>query len=239
MIKNCIMSGAETFLFIFLALLVLAAVILTIYFVFRHDNKKNNPPTSNGGNTNKGGGGTTNTGLTNLLPPGSGATGPVNLLVPGFFSISPEMNSSAYMSFQAPISPGSTLSLPIIVPEDTSINCSKYAWQNVSNNNFTSGLISNSRDIGGLTFPANLNSENQANVRAFLGNNTTANANWSYNPVNKTWCSLENPNTCLFYQAPNPVSPNGAVFLNALPAGDIPDNFKWNNVPSIAAPNCF
>lgn len=241
------MSGGEIFLFIFLGLLLLVGIILTIYFVYRHDNKKNDQ--SDFKRTAVGSTGANGTNLTNLLPPGQtapvnllpGATGPGNnppTLVTGNFSISPEMDSSAFMTFEDPIISGSRTPLPIIVPSDTSINCSKYSWRNVANDNFTSGLISNSRDIGGLNFPANLNSGSEANVRAILSNNTITNANWVYNITSKTWCSLANPNTCLFYQGPNPVSPNGSVFLNTLPTGNIPNNFKWNNISTISSPNC-
>lgn len=222
MIKNCNMSGGETFIFIFLALLVLAGVIVAIYFILKHDDKKNNPPT----NTNNGTGN------------GVGPTGPTNPLVSGNFSISSQINPNVFMTFNE-----SRNRLPVITSSDASITCSKYSWQNISNNSFRSALISNatSSEVGAFVSPVNLTAGGFTGEglgeQVILTNNPAIdeNTNFQYSSTNKTWCSITNPTSCLFYNS------NGIVTLENISAGNFAnqlDNFKWDNVPVISSPNC-
>ncbi len=216
------MSGGETFIFIFLALLVLAGVIVAIYFILKHDDKKNNPPT----NTNNGTGN------------GVGPTGPTNPLVSGNFSISPQVNPNVFMTFNE-----SRNRLPVITSSDASITCSKYSWQNISNNSFRSALISNaaSSEVGAFVSPVNLTAGGFTGEglgeQVILTNNPAIdeNTNFQYSSTNKTWCSITNPTSCLFYNS------NGIVTLENISAGNFAnqlDNFKWDNVPVISSPNC-
>lgn len=226
MIKNCIMSGGETFIFIFLALLVLAGVIVAIYFILKHDDKKNNPPTNSGGGSNNGTGN------------GVGPTGPTNPLVSGNFSISPQINPNVFMTFNE-----SRNQLPVITSSDTSISCTKYSWQNISNNSFRSALISNatSSEVGAFVSPVNLTAGGFTGEglgeQVILTNDPAIdeNTNFQYSSTNKTWCSITNPTSCLLYNS------NGIVTLENISAGNFAnqlDNFKWDNVPVISSPNC-
>ena len=224
MIKNCIMSGGEIFIFIFLALLVLAGVIVAIYFILKHDDKKNNPPTNSGGGSNTGTGN------------GVGPTGPTNPLVSGNFSISPQINPNVFMTFNE-----SRIRLPVITSSDTSISCTKYSWQNISNNRFRSALISNATEVGGFVSPVNLASggftAGGLGEQVILTNDPAIdeNTNFKYSSTNKTWCSITNPTSCLFYNS------NGIVTLENISAGNFAnqlDNFKWDNIPVISSPNC-
>ena len=220
------MSGLEVFLIVLAVLAVLAGVIVAIYFILRHDNKKNNPPASSGGGTNAGTGN------------GVGPTGPTNPLVSGNFSISPQVNPNVFMTFNE-----TQNRLPVITSSDASITCSKYSWQNISNNSFRSALISNatSSEVGAFVSPVNLSAGGFTGEglgeQVILTNDPAIdeNTNFQYSSTNKTWCSITNPTSCLFYNS------NGIVTLENISAGNFADqldNFKWDNVPIISSPNC-
>ena len=199
-------SGWEIFLIVFLLLLVIAGIILAIYFVWRHDQNKRKGPTSAPGN----GGGTNGpTGAT-------GPTGPTNL-IPGNFSISPEANANAYMTFQTS---GNVL-IPTTTTVTSGIPCSSFSWQNTSNPESALALTS----PGG-----NIYISRQGNNLVMTATPSEA-TGWRYNSSDKTWCNINQSNLCLFYDIDN----GGIVSFRETSASPS-QNFRWDNVSPVT--NC-
>jgi hypothetical protein len=193
------MEGGEIFLIIFLGLLVLAGILLTIYFVTRHDNNKNNPI-----KTPKP---PTGTSLTPLVPASSGESPQKNQN----FSFSTKINPNFKASVAQVISRRSAFAYNINrLTIDNA--CDAYIWQykDVTRNNTT---IPNAIEFQhnapgkGILFPTDETISITVGGQAQMANKIKIDDNdiTAEEIVDASWifkdskiCLQNKPNMCLF-----------------------------------------
>lgn len=228
------MNGAEVALIIFIIILVLVGLGVGIYFLWKHDQKKQ----SSGG----AGGGTDD-----------------GIKTP--FSIIPVVSGggSYLVAYTNPkISFGAKAELPINVGPNfanlNQFNCSSFSWQFTPDNNLISNLQQPanyySNGINGvpltLVWSPSISSEftKRSNNLTALTQNPPSDSlvKWKYDKTNKTFCSIDKPEICLFI-GDNPDAPLQTVPVltsGTLPSGDVPQKFQFDLAPALTpAGGCF
>jgi len=227
------MSGGEIFLFIFLGLLLLVGIILTIYFVYRHDDKKNDQS-----DFKRTAAGSTGANGTNLTP-----------LVPASSDTSPQKNQN--FSLSSNVNTGFKASVAEVVPRRFAfaynINnirfnnpCDAYVWQykDVTRNNAS---ISNAIEFQhtvpgkGILFPTNetiaisVGNQTQMAQRVKIDDNDitiveAADASWIFR--DSKICLQNKPNMCLFVEDSEVTGDFATMFL-ADSSNSTDKGFSW------------